>query len=370
MGATKSTHRLRVAALNPFVPLQAAAIGAVFTIAGASAVAQQSSERVTSDRRTIQPQVLDFSWKNRQKAESKQLLQDARDAAKQGKAQRARDLIHRASELPVNWYADDESPETLSEELDSIPKREATRPGRDLEEIPSVSDLAEPASEDESRTTRFRGGAKQRDQRSTHSSGNADDVSESSSDSLTAPPSTATFLPNPDSALETLRSAKSASRSSGFDSPANGDRGREFIILHAASANEVQEHERTVSATSVMPMKGNASTPEPTIANLSSLLLAALLGAVVMMVGLLLVLLKKFGPNPTFVFKVEMTNSGREAAVTDRSASPALRIAPIYAMKMQMEEEQERQREEAMMQKVFEDNLELREQLETTRQAA
>lgn len=367
MCASKSTQKLRVASSNHFVTLPSAAMGVVLTFAGTYAVALLASERTSHEGRTIQPQVLDFSWKNRQKAETKQLLQDAKEAAVRGHTQKARDLVHQAAELPVNWNADKGSPQNLLQELDSLPNQEPSRADHSLQEIPSVSELAEPASEDEIQAARLRRPFKQHGQKSARTHGNTDEETDDPEDLRTHSRSSSTLSPNTDSKLEKQNSRATANRPAGLE-PINGDRGREYIILHAAAAspaaNEAVDREGKTSSSVGASTNGSTTGSEPIVANLSSHLLAALLGAVVMMVGLLLVLLKKFGPNPTFVFKVEMTNSGREAAVVERPTSPALRIAPIYAMKMQMEEEQERQREEAMMQKVFEDNLELREQLE------
>ncbi len=369
MGASKLQNVLRNASSRPpILIVSATVIGAMIAVTASLALAQSATERTANGSRTVQPQVLDFSVKNRQKAETKQLLQDARNAVPQGPVQKARGLIKPAAELPMNRDLGEKSPQNLIREIDVLTgNEEARRYKLPPTEIPTISELAEPALEDEAPT----GPAhtpRQRTSQRQNSSGHTADVSPDDWSSRPKPRSAARF-----SAHEELNSPAFADQRTDAEQ-VNANGGREYIILHATSTvPPVPDGPGRDSTTTASASTANKTTAnsEQTLATFSTVILSALFGAVLVLVGLLLFLLKKFGPHPTFVFKVEMTNSGREAEpAAERSSPPALRIAPIYAMKMQEEAEREQQQEEAMMQKVFEDNLELREQLATTRQAA
>ena len=115
-------------------------------------------------------------------------------------------------------------------------------------------------------------------------------------------------------------------------------------------------------------------------------MMAGLFGALVLLVGVAVAVLRKFGPNPQFTFKVELNQPlGFAAAAAStvavaaapvavepvlKPSAPPIHVTPIYALKRQMEEELGQQQEDAMMRQVFEDNLKLREQIEETRIAA
>ncbi len=350
MGASKLQNVLRNASSGPPIFIvSATVIGAMIAMTASFALAQSATERTANGRRTVQPQVLDFSEKNRQKAEAKQLLQDARNAVPQGPAQKTRGLIKRAAELPLN--------DVLTGNEDA--RRHKLPPA----EIPTISELAEPALEDEDPTGPAHAPHQRTSQRQNPSGHTADDDWSSRQK-----PRSAARLSHPGSTHEEPNPSAFADKRTDVEQ-VNANGGREYIILHAASTVPPvpNGHGRDSTTTA----SASTANSEQTLATFSTVILSALFGAVLVLVGLLLFLLKKFGPHPTFVIKVEMTNTGREAEpAAERSAPPALRIAPIYAMKMQEEAEREQQQEEAMMQKVFEDNLELREQLATAQQAA
>ena len=148
--------------------------------------------------------------------------------------------------------------------------------------------------------------------------------------------------------------------------------------------HEFRVAERAVSAEPATT--ANSSIASQLLLNLNSLMMAGLFGALMLLVGVAVVILRKFGPNPQFTFKVELNQPlGFAAAAATTVAAvaapvaiePAIKapaasvqVAPIYALKRQMEAELEQQQEDAMMRKVFEDNLKLREQIEETRIAA
>lgn len=120
------------------------------------------------------------------------------------------------------------------------------------------------------------------------------------------------------------------------------------------------------------PSESSASTSQLLLMNLNSLLMAGLFGALLLLIVIAAVVLRKFGPNPQFTFKVEVSNPNglAVAAPVAKAAVPPVAVTPIFALKRQMEEELEQQREDAMMRQVFEENLKLHEQLEETRIAA
>lgn len=120
------------------------------------------------------------------------------------------------------------------------------------------------------------------------------------------------------------------------------------------------------------PSESSASTSQLLLMNLNSLLMAGLFGALLLLIVVAAVVLRKFGPNPQFTFKVEVSNPNglAVAAPVAKAAVPPVAVTPIFALKRQMEEELEQQREDAMMRQVFEENLKLHEQLEETRIAA
>ncbi len=375
MGASKLQIVLRNASSGPpILMVSSTVIGVMLALTASPILAQSATERTANGNRAVQPQVLDFSVKNRQKAESKQLLQDARNAVTQGQAHKARGLIKPAAELPMNRELGEKSSQNLIREIDVLTgNEEAQHSNRSLTDIPTISELAEPALEDETPTGPTHA-PRQRTSQRQNSNGHTADVSHDdwssrqkhrSATRLSQFPGSVHEEPNPSTVAERRTDAEHVN--------ANG--GREYIVLHATSnvppvVPDGQGRDSTVAASAGSRASQSASSSEQTLVNFSTVVLSALFGAVVVLVGVLLFLLKKFGPNPTIVFKVEMSNTGHVAEPADRSAPPALRIAPIYAMKMQEDAEREQQQEEAMMQKVFEDNLELREQLKASGDAA
>ena len=376
MGAStsKSKHLLRETSSEPpFITMSVTVIGALILLAGSQAIAQPAAERTANGSHSIQPQVFDFSFKNRQKTETKQLLQDARDAAAQGHAQKARKLIQQAAELPMNWELDEGSPETHLRGIGDRPSNaEARQSDRRLADIPTISELSEPDPEIDAQIEPNRGAFKHLSQGQKTIS-NAADVQ---NDDLTSRRKSRSGIGSsqvPGSARESASFSTSADQQTEMEQ-VNAGRHREYVVLHATSSapsvSDVHGHDNAMTTSLDPTTNKSASNSEQTLVNLSTIVLSALFGAVVVLVGVLLFLLMKFGPNPTIVCKVEMTNTGREAEPTERSSPPSLRIAPIYAMRMKEEAEQEQQQEEAMMRKVFEDNLELREQLEASRDAA
>lgn len=374
MGASKLQNELRNSSSGPPIFLVSpAVIGAMIALAASSALAQSTTERTTNGSHTVQPQVFDFSVKNRQKAETKQLLRDAREAVSQGHIQKARRLLQQAAELPWSGEPGELSPQRLLRELDTLPKNdESPRPNHSLSNIPTITELSESTAEEEVQTEPARKPFKQSSQKQT-AKVHAADVRHSDRTSLLLSRSVT-------SGQQTASSADDEETSPTADEQRpemeqlNAERRREYIVLHATSAAppvpDQDRRDSTVTASVDPKIHQAASSSGQTLVNFSTVVLSALFGAVVVLIGVLLFLLKKFGPNPTIVFKVEMTSTGREAEPTERSSPPSLRIAPIYAMRMQEEAEREQQQEEAMMRKVFEDNLELREQLEASRDAA
>lgn len=376
MDASKSKYLLREASSEPSLSATSAlVVGAVVLLAASQAFAQSASEQTANDGRMFQPQVYDFSWKNRQKAETKKLLQNAREAAAQGHAQKARGLIQQAAELPINWDLEEASPQTTPHEHNGRTSgAEVQTSGRPFAEIPSVSELAEPSTVEEEQAETPRESFRRQSQRKT-SVGHSADVRSESLTSSQQLRSASGFSSTSNAAHEESNPSMTADQPTEAEQ-INAGRGREAIVLHttstAPSTGDVHGREVAAVTTSLSPTVNSPTTnSEQALVSYSIIILSALFGAVVVLIGLLLFLLKKFGPNPTFVFKVEMTNSGRDTLSNERPAPPpSLRIAPIYAMKMQEEAEREQQQEEAMMRKVFEDNLELRDQLQATRHAA
>lgn len=375
MDASKSKYLLSKASSGPsLITTSATVVGAVILLAASQTFAQTASEQTANGGHTFQPQVYDFSWRNRQKAETKKLLQNAREAAAQGHAQKARGLIQQAAELPINWDLEEASPQATPREHDGRTiDTEAHESGRSFTEIPTVSELAEPATAEEEHAETLRESFRRKSQRKT-SVGHSTDMR---SESLTPPQqrrSVKEFSSTSSAAHEELNPSIPVDQPKKSEQ-VNTDRGQEAIVLHTTSAapstGDVPGRE-VAATTSLSPtVNSPAANSEQALVSYSIIILSALFGAVVVLIGLLLFLLRKFGPNPTFVFKVEMTNTGRDALSTERPApAPSLRIAPIYAMKMQEEAEREQQQEEAMMRRVFEDNLELRDQLQATRNAA
>lgn len=377
MDASKSNYLQREASSeSSLITTSSMVVGAVILLTASQAFAQTGSEQPANGGRTFQPQVYDFTWKNRQKAETKKLLQDARDAAAQGQTRKARGLIQQAAELPINWDLDEASPQALPRELedeDQPSDTESPTPRRQFADVPTVSELAIPSADEEEQVETLRESFQRQRQRKTSIDRSAD----SRSESLTSPQQRRSA--NSLSSTATIGHEESDS-SIAANQPTevehvHVDQGQKASIFHATPATSSADnvHGRESAASTALSTTANNSTahPEQALVSYSIIVLSALFGAVVVLIGLLLFLLKKFGPNPTFVFKVEMTNTGRDAVSNERPAPPpSLRIAPIYAMQMQEEAEREQQQEEAMMRRVFEDNLELRDQLQAVQNAA
>lgn len=134
-------------------------------------------------------------------------------------------------------------------------------------------------------------------------------------------------------------------------------------------------HEFRISDRSALQdQAASSSVASQLLLNINALLIAGLFGALLLLVVVAVVVLRKFGPNPQFTFKVELSHplgvSVAAPASAEKPAVPPIAVTPIYALKRQMEEELEQQQEDAMMRQVFEDNLKLRDQLEETRIAA
>lgn len=371
MDASKFKYLLREASSeSSLTTTRATVVGAVILIAASQAFAQTGAEPPANVGRTFQPQVYDFTWKNRQKAETKRLLQDAREAAAQGQTQKARGLLQKAAELPINWDLDEASPQALPPERDDQPSdAELPAPGRRFADVPTVSELAIPSTDEDEQVQTLRESFQRRSQRKTSMERSAD----SRDDRLSSPPQR--HSADSSHAGREESDARIAAEQPKEVDHVNLDHGHKASILQAVPTTRSADNQqdRATAATTAFGTTASNSTapPEQALVSYSIIVLSALFGAVVVLIGLLLFLLKKFGPNPTFVFKVEMTNTGRDAVSNERPAPPPpLRIAPIYAMRMQEEAEREQQQEEAMMRRVFEDNLELRDQLQAAQNAA
>lgn len=372
MDASKSKSLLREATSEPsLITTRAMVVGAAMLLAVPQAFSQTPPEQPATGVRTFQPQVYDFSWKNRQKAESKKLLQNAREAANQGHAQKARELIQQAAELPINWDLEEASPQTTPRGREEWTRgSEVQLSDRQFAEVPTVSELAEPSADEEEQAETLRESFRRQSQRKT-SVGHSTDVRSESLTSTQQRRSANTLSSTSSAGHEESTPSLAADQPSEAEQ-VNAARGHKAIGHHTTSTARGVNDREVAAAASLSPTgSSSAAKSEQALVSYSIIILSALFGAVVVLIGLLLFLLKKFGPNPTFVFKVEMTNTGRDAISNDRPASPpSLRIAPIYAMKMQEEAEREQQQEEAMMRRVFEDNLELRDQLQAARHAA
>lgn len=134
--------------------------------------------------------------------------------------------------------------------------------------------------------------------------------------------------------------------------------------------HEIRVAERVVSADSATNL--NSTSASPLLANLNSLLMAGLFGALMLLVVEALVLLRKFRPTSQFTLKVDVNHPLAAAALepTVKVASRPVPTTRLFDQKRQLEADLEHQQEDSMMRQVFEDNLKLREQLDETSIAA
>ncbi|MCX7418465.1 MAG: hypothetical protein NT013_02870 [Planctomycetia bacterium] len=239
--------------------------------------------------------------------------------------------------------------------------------------VPTVEDLAAPASE----ATSSIASAKR-------------PVAQSSSDAPAIQQLANHNTVIPSGQMEETHShfGSSSSSSAPFAGLRSQSQGHDFTAAAPATTTVIHEFrvaERT-APTADQTANANSSIASQLLLNINSLMMAGLFGALVLLVGVAVAVLRKFGPNPEFTFKVELNQPlGFAAAAASTVAAVAapmavepviktptqsVHVSPIYALKRQMADELEQQQEDAMMRQVFEDNLKLREQIEETRIAA
>ena len=257
--------------------------------------------------------------------------------------------------------AEDESNADASESEATASKSE---PKSKFASIPTAEELSEPGSTDRSSV---------RDLATAHSKPDSQVIQQ---------------LSNSNSSIPTGRMEETTSTShSSTSAPLAGLRtsahGQDVAPTTTTVIHEFRVAERT--ATADQSATANSSIASQLLLNLNSLMMAGLFGALVLLVGVAVAVLRKFGPNPQFTFKVELNQplgfAAAAASTVAAAAAPVVEpvmkapaapthVSPIYALKRQMAEELEQQQEDAMMRQVFEDNLKLREQIEETRIAA
>ena len=191
-------------------------------------------------------------------------------------------------------------------------------------------------------------------------------------------------LSNNNTSIPTGRMEETTSSSAPFAGLRSQTHSQDAVPTTTTVIHEFRLAERT--ATPDQAANASSSIASQLLLNLNSLMMAGLFGALVLLVGVAVAVLRKFGPNPQFTFKVELNQPlGFAAAAAStvavaaapvavepvlKPSAPPIHVTPIYALKRQMEEEFGQQQEDAMMRQVFEDNLKLREQIEETRIAA
>ena len=239
--------------------------------------------------------------------------------------------------------------------------------------VPTVEELAAPASEATSSTA----SAKRSD---AQSSSEAPAIQQLANHNAVIP----------SGRLEETHShfGSSSSSSAPFAGLRSQSQGHDFTAAAPTTTTVIHEFrvaERTAPAAD-QTANASSSIASQLLLNINSLMMAGLFGALVLLVGVAVAVLRKFGPNPEFTFKVELNQPlGFAAAAAStvaavaapmtvepviRTPTQSVHVSPIYALKRQMAEELEQQQEDAMMRQVFEDNLKLREQIEETRIAA
>ena len=116
----------------------------------------------------------------------------------------------------------------------------------------------------------------------------------------------------------------------------------------------------------------NAASASQFLMTLNGLMMAGLFGTLLLLIVVAVVVLRKFGPNPQFTFKVELSHPNGTAAANIASGitAPVAPVVPVLAIKRQLEDELALHQDDAMMRQVFEENLKLREQLDEGRIAA
>lgn len=390
--------------------------------------------------RKVQPKIVDFGKLAKQKAEARRLMDLARKAVANGDLDAAQRHAEQAAAVPVEWNLGETSPKKFLAELadDSTRLSESSsnsaapdspiatrRPVEILSSstAPEVIELEFPKSrsserknldedeeQDESPKTPkslqsigFKANAGEPVENTVTSDAakatprtdprfssipSAEELAESAS--LTKSPTSQSIqqLSNgatiPTGRLDDTTTSSHSSPAVQYPGLRSQPQTHETVPTTTTVIHEFRMSERTAAADSATT--GNSSLASQLLLNINSLMMAGLFGALVLLVGVAVAVLRKFGPNPQFTFKVELNQplgfaaaaASTVAAVTAPVAiepvvttpTPPSHVSPIYAIKRQMEAELEQQQEDAMMRKVFEDNLKLREQIEETRIAA
>ena len=392
--------------------------------------------------RRVEPKVVDFGKLAKQKAEARRLMDLARKAVVSGDHDAARRHADQAAAIPVEWNLGEKSPKKFLAELaaepthfaesltDSADSESPTITRRPVEMISSSSSAPEvielefpkgrtstrkkpeadalleetPAATKSLRSLGFKTADDEPDEDSSEADASstkpqpkskydsiptAEELSEPGSGTQPSASQPIQQLSNNNASIPTGRMEETTSTfNSSSNAPFAGLRSQ-TPAHDAAPTTTTVIHEFRVAertATADQAATANSSIASQLLLNLNSLMMAGLFGALVLLVGVAVAVLRKFGPNPQFTFKVELNQPlGFAAAAAStvaavaapvalepimKTSAPTVHVAPIYALKRQMEADLEQQQVDAMMRKVFEDNLKLREQIEETRIAA
>ncbi|MBI5758510.1 MAG: hypothetical protein HZA46_08340 [Planctomycetales bacterium] len=286
------------------------------------------------------PKVIDVGMQSQQKAAAKRLVEEARQAAIRGDIARASNLARRAADIPATWDLTELTPERLLRELEVI----AANQTEDTAE-PTVTDL--PISET-SPPQPLRGLVS--DRANAHGGWSstdgvqripteAIDIDQEPEEAETVQPDVdCERVPVPVDNFSNYHPFQPAGTADG-DAPLSTAPGP----FAAPAVIDVRVHDFNSSS-------DNSATPSTSIASLILINLAsALFGGLVVLVGVLYYILRKFGPRPEFVVKVVevAASNGGSAGMENVASAHSLRVAPITAMRMQRDEEFEHQREDA-----------------------
>jgi hypothetical protein len=286
------------------------------------------------------PKVIDVGMQSQQKAAAKRLVEEARQAAIRGDIARASDLARRAADIPATWDLTELTPERLLKELEIIAanQTEATAEPTATDHPSLEASPTHPLRELVSDRANTHGGWSSTDgvQRIPTE---ALDIDQETEEAETAQPGVDNeAVPYPANSFSNYHPYQPAGTADG-DAPLTAAPGP----FAAPAVIDVRVHDFNSSS-------DNSATPSTSIASLILINLAsALFGGLVVLVGVLYYILKKFGPRPEFVVKIiEVAASNRGSAGMENVApAHSLRVAPITAMRMQREEELEQQREDA-----------------------
>lgn len=300
----------------------------VIQISQTEATCSDNDEAVNAATES-RPKGIDISLPAQQKAVARRLVEEAKQSVIQGDMAKARNLARRAADIPTTWDLTELTPERLLRELDFIAANQQGTDHESAEADLTDSEARQPLRKLARDNAAFPGGWTSTDGVRRIPTEALDISQDSEEDDSRLPTFDDQTAPIPANGYG-YADANQLAVSADGDAPLVHTPGP----FAGPAVIDVRVHDFNSSSDTGATQPASITTL--ILINLAS----ALFGGLVVLVGVLYYILKKFGPRPEFVLKVEVASNGGETRMTNVASPPphGLRVAPISARREQPED--------------------------------